>query len=76
LPFFVPRKTTKTSTKKVNFWVEIWNREVRIFSIGPKRDLFKETGHLGKLRVQEKVTRKRTLHEYGLSLWTRSDCLW
>lgn len=47
-----------------------------MFSIGPKRDLLKGTGHLGNLGVQEKVTRKGTLHEYGLMLWTRADCLW
>jgi hypothetical protein len=46
-----------------------------MFSTGPKCDLLKGTGHLEKLRVQGKVTRKRTLHEYGLRLWIRSDCL-
>jgi hypothetical protein len=76
LPLFVLRKTTKTSTKMVNAWDEIWNREVRMFSFGPKRDLPKGTGHLGNLRIQEKGTRKCTLREYGLRLWTRSDCLW
>jgi len=42
----------------VNFWDDIWKREVRMFSAGPKSDLLKGTGHLGKLRVQEKVKRK------------------
>jgi len=46
-----------------------------MFSTGPKCDLLKGTGPLGKLRVQGKVTRKLTLHEYGLRLWARSDCL-
>jgi len=76
LPLFVVRKITKTSNKMVNLWHEIWNREVRMFSIGPKRDLLKGTGHLGNLSVQEKVTSKRTLPEYGWRLWTGSDCLW
>jgi len=58
LALFVLRKTTKTSTKMVNFWDEIWNREIRMFSAGPKSDLLKRTGHLGNLRVQEKVERK------------------
>ena len=47
-----------------------------MFSTGPKSNLLKGIGHLGNLRVQEKVKKKRTLHEYGLRLWTRSDCLW
>ena len=76
MPFFVLIKTTKTSNKVVNFWDEFRYREVRILSIGPKRGLLKGTGHLGKLRVEEKVTRKRTLHEYILSMGARSDCLW
>jgi len=76
LPFFVLRKTTKTTTKVVHFWDAIWNREVRMFSIGPKRDLLKGTGHLKNLSVQKEVTRERTLHEYILRLWTRPDCLW
>jgi hypothetical protein len=70
------RKTTKASTMKVNVLDEICNREVRILSTGPQRDLLKGIGRLGNPEVQEKVTRKRTLIEYGLRLWIRCDCSW
>jgi hypothetical protein len=59
---------------KVNVLDEVCNREVRMLSTGPQPDLFKGIRHLRNLGVQEKVIRKSTLIEYGLRLWTRSDC--
>jgi hypothetical protein len=73
---FALRKTTKTSTMKVNVLHEICNREIRMLSTGSQRDLLKGIGHLGNLGEQEKATRKCTLIEYGLRLWTRSDSPW
>jgi len=63
LALFVLRKTTKTSTKMVNFCDEIWNREVRKFSASPKRNRA-----LGTPEGTGEGKEKSTLHEYGLRL--------